>query len=202
MIPDFLQMAVEDASMRLPGWQPAARCLAHVELILKVNPARVVEIGVYGGRSLIPQAMALKHLGNGGKIYGIDPWHRETAIAGVAPGQEADWRTKDFDGIHTDFMHAVETYRVRDEVVPIRARSDQAHSLFAPGSIDILHIDGSHAEQDAVADVVRYILRMRAGGHVWFDDSDFASTQKAISYLDSHAELVRDYEYFRLYRVP
>lgn len=202
MIPDFLRVAVEEAALHLTGFQPGSRCLAHVELILKANPQRVVEIGVYGGRSLIPQALALKHLGNGGKIYGIDPWRLDIALAGVTEGQRPDWSGKDFDRIHAKFIDDVYAYGVQDYVVPIRAKSQDARGLFADGSIDVLHIDGSHESEAAARDVRQYVPRVKHGGYVWLDDSDFKSTQQAVGFLDVLATIVKDYGSYRLYQVP
>ena len=39
----------------------------------------VVEIGVWGGKSLVPMANALRANGSG-KIYGIDPWDNQESI--------------------------------------------------------------------------------------------------------------------------
>src|SRR5215468_10710070 len=84
-----IQSAIRD----LPGWPHPMKEKHLAHLILQLKPQLVVEIGVYGGRSFIPQAMALKH-NKSGFIYGIDPWDSEAVKRNAAenedwfPGQE------------------------------------------------------------------------------------------------------------------
>ena len=57
----------------LPGWCELDKARMMCGLILREQPEVVVEIGVYGGKSLVPQALTLRH-NRKGIIYGIDPW--------------------------------------------------------------------------------------------------------------------------------
>ena len=73
------QKALESMS-QCTGWCSIAKGEFLVDLVLKHQPKVIVEIGVWGGRSLIPMASALKSLGEG-IAYGIDPWDSlESAI--------------------------------------------------------------------------------------------------------------------------
>ena len=44
------------------------------------RPKVIVELGIFGGRSLLPQALQLRDNGDGGIIYGIDPWTKAAAL--------------------------------------------------------------------------------------------------------------------------
>ena len=201
MIPPGLEETIRKAALMLPGWQSPERSLAHAMLALSERPKCMVEIGVYGGRSLIPCALVLKW-NQFGKVYGIDPWHKETAVHGVPEKDKDGWSYMDFSKIHEGFMNAVRDYGVEDYVVPIRAKSQDARSLFGFGEIDILHIDGSHDEEDAVQDVKSYLPLMKhPGGYIWLDDTDFPSLKRAVRLLDDRAELQQNHGTFRLYRV-
>ena len=45
------------------GWATAEKCCTLASLVLANKPALAVEIGVWGGRSLLPVAMAMKAIG-------------------------------------------------------------------------------------------------------------------------------------------
>ena len=71
------------ACMRqLEGWCSEQKASILVELVLKTRPEKIVEIGVFGGKSLVPMACALKENGSG-KIYGIDPWSSAESVVGA-----------------------------------------------------------------------------------------------------------------------
>ena len=66
--------------------------------------------------------------------------------------------------------------------------------------VDILHIDGGHAEENALEDVRVYVPLVRKGGYVWFDDSNWPSTQAAMRKLEETCRLENDQGTYRLYR--
>jgi len=63
----------------IPGWCSDEKAQAMMDLVFSEQPQVCVEIGVFGGSSVFPTAMALRRLGNG-VIYAIDPWKTEEAI--------------------------------------------------------------------------------------------------------------------------
>ena len=58
---------------QLEGWCSEDKAGILIDLIVKYKPQVIVEVGVWGGKSLVPMANALRANGSG-KIYGIDPW--------------------------------------------------------------------------------------------------------------------------------
>lgn len=169
-------------------------------LIRKVEPDVCVEIGVFGGKSLINTALALKENGNG-MVYGIDPWRTEVCLEGNAPNEDPEfWHSIDLDAVHYDCMRAIWQHELDDYAVVIRAKSLNAHHLFPDGSIDILYIDGGHSEDAARDDVVCYGPSVRDDGYIWIDDTNYDSLKLAISILEKQCTLLKDFGHCRLYQ--
>lgn len=195
-----LQKDIEDFINRKPppeGWCEVPKALAMAELILTTKPKTVVEIGVFGGRSLVPQAMALRENGKG-KIYGIDPW---SWVANVDAETDQErmkwWATVPLEEIHRKCMGEIAAYALEDYVTIIRDCSHKCKELF--GEIDILHIDGNHSETTSTRDVENYVPKVNANGWVWMDDTDWASTQHALSVLKQSCILIQDNVKWQLY---
>jgi predicted O-methyltransferase YrrM len=167
----------------LHGWCNAEKAIAMAELVLEKHPNTIVEIGVFGGRSLIPQAMALRE-NKKGTIYGIDSWRTRDTLEGNISDADKEWWSKSVDlhGIHASCMDAIWAAGVDQQCVIIRNASQHVPKLF-PGGIDILHIDGCHSEQSSVRDVQLYVPQMNYGSYIWFDDASWPTTQKAIGLL-------------------
>jgi cephalosporin hydroxylase len=170
-------------------------------LIWKVKPDVCVEIGVFAGKSLINTALALKENGHG-VVYGIDPWRKETALEGNVPEMEdpAYWDSIDLDAVHWDCMRAIWQHEVEKHAVVIRASSNDCHQLFWMRTVDILYIDGGHTEAASTLDVMNYIGKVKAGGHVWMDDTNYETLKSAIELVERQCVMVKDFGHSRLYK--
>src|SRR5690348_13441140 len=98
--------------IKLEGWTTPERGIEMAELIVEMKPKVVVEIGVFGGRSLIAQALAIRdneRRGYGkGMIYGIDPWKVDYALEGENVENQKWWKENvDLHGIHKGCMDAI-----------------------------------------------------------------------------------------------
>lgn len=183
----------------MEGWVTPERGVEMADLILETKPTMVVEIGVFGGRSLLAQGLALKANGQG-RIYGIDAWKPEAALEGENEANR-DWWTKNVDlhQIHRLAVEAIWKHGLDEYAVLLRCPSQFCAELFAQG-IDILFIDGNHSEPASCRDVVLYLPHVRPGGYVWFDDCDWSSTQKALGLMAQQCDVVRDCGHYRLYK--
>lgn len=170
-----------------PGWAWEEKCLklaAHAS-VGDVN--LVVEIGVFGGRSLVPMALALRWR-NCGIAYGIDPWRKDFALEGmdqVADAAHIDWWSHkvDLDAIYRTAQRDIYDNGLSRRCVLLRMTSQEAAPLFSPREIDLLHIDGQHTELVSCRDVTTWVPLVRQGGIICFDDTNWASTQKAVGML-------------------
>jgi predicted O-methyltransferase YrrM len=180
------------------GWLSLERAYEMYDLVRQIQPAYVVEIGVFGGRSLIAQALALKDIGKG-KIIGIDPWKKETAVTAQPDDDQAAWwrDNVDYYRIHQGCMEAVWKFSLDRFVNIIRASSQECADLIP--RCDIIYIDGGHSEESSCRDVEIYLPKVKQNGSIWFDDADWKTTQKALAMLDAKCKMVRDCVSYRLY---
>jgi predicted O-methyltransferase YrrM len=177
-----------DAEAKLAGWCSREKALTIVRIVLEERPKTCVEIGVFGGRSLMPCAAALRHNGEG-EIYGIEAWSPNIAIEQATNAVNDDWWSKvDFAGIKREFYRFAAATNLTPHVRLIEAPSGRAAALF--DTIDFLHIDGSHSMVNAAEDVILYARKVRSGGIVVFDDVNWASTAPARELLGALCDTV------------
>ena len=168
----------------LKGWCDLYKALPLAHFILANKPETLVEIGVFGGKSLIPMGLALKQIGRG-IAYGIDPWKKEPTLEGEQNADNLEWWSSvDLHDIHKGAAEAIWVNDLDKHVALIRSTSEACHGLFT--DIDLLHIDGNHSELVSVRDVRLYLPRVAVGGSIWFDDCEWESTKQAQLIIESH----------------
>lgn len=173
------------------GWCCFEKAAKFAQLIQEKKPKLCVEIGVFGGSSYIPQALALKENGLiGSEIYGIDPWTTDAALEEMQAEEHRDWWTKlNINQIYEHCVDNIVKYKVEDYCKIIRDKAENVVNQFADESIDILHIDGNHSEELSYKDAVLYLPKVKVGGIIFFDDiwwtevDNHVTTRKAITYL-------------------
>lgn len=130
-----------------------------------------VDIGVYRGRSLFPQAIAHKHY-TGGVVYGIDLWSAEEAK------EENNLELKE----RIDrFVRKTDFEAIYEEVEAIRREC----RFFG-----LVHIDGNHDTERVTEDVSLYLPRVVRGGFVVLDDVSWDSVRPAYEQLAAEAMLI------------
>lgn len=160
--------SIRQIQPKLPGWCPPEKAEALAAIVLAIRPAVSVEIGVWGGSSFIPIALAHKYVGSG-VVIGIDPWDKSESVKNETPENMAWWSDQDHEKIFGMFSAIVSQLGLEQFAQVWRKTSDRANP---PNVIDLLHIDGSHTDQ-AVRDVVRYASKVRPGGFCVMDDLDW-----------------------------
>lgn len=172
------------------GWCTHEKAEKMMDLIFDTHPQVCVEIGVFGGSSIYPTASALKYLGSG-VVYAIDPWSREECLKGYAPTDPNYiwWNQVDQEKIYQGFEAMLQRFELTPYSKTLRMTSREALAQFEDESIDILHIDGNHTEQIALADAKMFLPKVKKGGYIWFDDANWKSTNKATMYLNEHCVL-------------
>lgn len=170
------------------GWCSMQKADFMLDLILTHKPKKVVEIGVWAGKSLINMARALRANGLG-KIYGIDPWDSNASVEGIEDeGSQYFWRIVDHGQIYRGLVNQLEVCRLTDYVELIAKTSEAAPPI---EEIDILHIDGNHCEEPSLIDVKKWAPLVKKGGFIIFDDmlwveNNKFTTQKAVEWLDEN----------------
>ena len=187
---------IKSALPQIHGWCCFEKASKFAEYILDRKPDVCVEIGVFGGSSLMPQAMALKE-NRKGMLYGIDPWTNETCLEEMQNEENKEWWAKlDIESIYKHCAENLKAYQVEDFCKLIRGKSEDVVDQFEDNSVDILHIDGNHSEALSYKDAVLYLPKVKTGGIVFFDDiwwtevGNYVTTRKAITYLLDHCERI------------
>lgn len=167
-LPQLFERAVSAATSS-PGWCDATKAATLASLVVAYKPNLVVEVGVYGGSSLFPMAIAVKETGQG-KVIGIDPWDKAIAVNNQTTNEDREWwMNQDYEKLYSDVLRGIDERGLRDYCSIIRKPSDHVDPPFGIG---IFHCDGSHNDQ-AIRDVVRYAPRVEIGGFCVTDDSDW-----------------------------
>lgn len=184
----------------LPGWAPVNKMLDMSSLVLYTRPKLVVELGVFGGKSLFPMAYAIRSNGIG-RIVAVDPYTNEDAIAGVLLTDHQEWwKSVNLYEIKCRVFKDAEKYEIDTVIEWVIETSLKASSRFNLNTIDILHIDANHSEEFALSDVKTYLPLVTQNGYIWLDDTDWPSVQSAIDYISDKCTLIKDYGKFRLYQ--
>lgn len=180
----------------IDGWCEKEKAKKLYDIIYELKPSICVEIGVFGGSSLLPQALALKH-NNKGTIVGIDPWTNSCAIEEMENQANKNWwGSVNLEAVYKKFLEKVKLYEVENFVQVFRNKSSEVVNRFEDNSIDVLHIDGNHCEKLSYADAVDYYPKVRVGGYIFFDDINWSentkdiSTQKGVNYLLQYCEKI------------
>lgn len=188
----MIKRLVEEAKGILPtiqGWCTIEKATKLIELIVSNKLETCVEIGVFGGSSLVPQAMAIRYNG-GGLVYGIDPWENNSALEEmVHPDHRKWWGELNYNTIYNDCVKNLEKQKLSKYCKLMRAKSEDVVNEFKDESIDLLHIDGNHSEVLSYKDATLYLPKVKKNGYIMFDDiwwcevENHVTTRKAIVYL-------------------
>lgn len=157
---------IEDILPTLPGWCSPKKATVLASTVVAMHPKVTVEIGIFGGSSFLPLALAHKAI-DCGIIWGIDPWSQEAGVEAQTEEESRKWWANlDYNKLHDDFQQKLrDTGTARYSEIYRRRSRD----VVPPPVIDLLHIDGAHSDE-AVEDVTRWASHVRMGGMVCCDD--------------------------------
>lgn len=185
---DKLKNEVFECMKTLEGWCAPEKAGILIDLILKTKPDTIVEIGVFGGRSLIPMAYALRS-NKRGIIYGIDPWSSFESTQWVMEEVNKHyWTIVDHEGIMRGLIDKIDQLGLQNHIRLIRATSFDTPPIY---DIDILHIDGNHSDTTSYYDVTKWGSFVKSGGLIilddmsWFENNMYTQT-RSIEWLDTH----------------
>lgn len=191
----FVKEEAVALSQSVYGWCSDEKAAAFAQLVLDVQPEVCVEIGVFGGKSLLPVASALKALGKG-VVIGIDPFDGEVASKNYDPILESSdvayWAQVDFKGLYSHLANQLRKYSLNEYVLLIKNTSDTPTFLLPP--IDILYIDGCLTEAASSQDVSLYLPLVKKGGYIWVSNVAFEERQAAIEILETACDFVKAIE--------
>jgi hypothetical protein len=177
---------------QLEGWCSEKKAGVLIDLVLKTQPETILEIGVYGGKSLVPMACAVKE-NKRGKVYGIDPWEPDASLEDMHNDANRDyWGKLNYNKILGGLIQKIATFDLKNQIELIRNTSANAPIIY---NIDVLHIDGNHSDATSWVDVTKWVPFVRSGGWIIFDDmtwyeNGIYTTGRAVQYLDQYCKRV------------
>ena len=140
---------VKELIRDVPGWLSDEEGEALYELARECSGKGViVEIGSWKGKSTICLGLGSR-AGNGVRIFAVDP--------------HADYR-------HGEFKENIERAGIADLVTPVKGLSQDVVGDFDE-PIELLFVDGSHAEDDVRHDFETWVPKVVDGGVVAFHDT-------------------------------
>ena len=165
-----LQQEILNATENLDGWCEPGKQLTLAHLVLALRPSVIVEIGVWGGKSLIPMAMAALKIPNTimlPRIVAIDPWSAEESVKGQENANKDWWGNQaQHDLVHGRFITAITRLGIKGFIQVERTSSDRVAII---RNIGLLHVDGNHGSQ-ALKDVMKFAPSVAEGGVCVLDD--------------------------------
>src|SRR5262249_40158001 len=127
------------------------------EIVGRLRPRVVVELGTYSGSSFAAFCQAMQACGIEGACHGVDLW-------------EGDIHMGKFD--ETLYREISEYLAQRYPGIARLVRKDftQAAADFEDGSIDLLHIDGTHTFEAVSSDFATWLPKLSRRGVVLLHD--------------------------------
>lgn len=160
-----------------------------------------VELGVFGGRSLLPFAIAAKEFERG-KVFGIDPYDNNACLEGINDTKNnVWWQSLDLDYVYRKALSFIDKYELSDFCTIERIRSDFGASLFKDDSISIIHQDSVHNTDVIVSELNLWIPKLRSGGYWIVDDTDWEETLEGYSKLKDYGlTLIQDFKSWQVWQ--
>lgn len=186
----------ENTSKDSYGWCSKEKREAIIALILNAKPRICVEVGVFGGSSFLPMALALSHL-QAGKAYAIDSWSNTDCIK-YMPDDDLNkswWARINLSFIEESFTQKIQSRKLKKICTVYKQDSVKAASNFKNNSIEFLHWDGNHSLKGAQKEFQAYVPKVKSGGYILVSDvmwlaSNKNPIQEAVEELFKTCELI------------
>lgn len=177
----------EHIFLRMEGWCKPHKANRLFELVLETDAKYSVELGVFGGKSLIALALGHKYKGSG-VAFGFDPWNNKACIEdeGNDPKNDHWWATLDMEAIHQSCLHHLKINGLEGFCETIRLRNQGMAQIFANETLDIIHQDGNHNYKAITGELKSWIPKLKIGGLWIADDTSWAETQDGYSTMPSY----------------
>lgn len=168
----------------LHGWGSDAPIFD--ELVERVRPSLIIEVGTWKGANAIHMADASKKLGLGTTIVCVDTW-----LGSVEMWQDQSDETRygslglkhGYPQLYYQFLANVVRTGHADCIIPFPQTSAIAARWFAKRGVqaDLIYIDASHDYDDVLADLRAYRPLVRLGGVMFGDDRNtFIDVDRAL----------------------
>lgn len=165
---------------RLDGWCTQKKAQRIYDLTKEIKSELTVESGVFAGKSLIPLALAHKHL-NIGKCISFDPLSKNASGEYYDP-TDANyiwWNAINYDDIYNKLIKNLHIFDVYNYVDFHRKKSSECINLFTDESIYVFHQDSNHSEEISCLEIELFNSKIKKNGFWIMDDTNWETTKKA-----------------------
>lgn len=157
---------------KVDGWNSDAPIFR--ELIERVRPEVIVEVGSWKGASAIHMAKICKELGLDTKIYCVDTWLGAPEFWKNQNGGERDLFQKfGYPSVYFHFAANVHDAGFAGEIYPVPVPSSIGAKLIPDA--DLIYIDGDHSRKAVNDDIQAFWPKLTAGGAMFGDDYNNAA---------------------------
>ena len=154
--PDFESEKLNYELIRFAPWS-GHRNFAY-DFTAWLEPKNIAELGSHYGCSAFAFTQAVKDMGFDTAMYFIDTW-------------QGDDFTKKYDNdVFTVFSDTVKKYYAPLKINMLRMTFDEARDKFEDGSLELLHIDGSHHYEDVKHDFETWLPKVSKTGIIMLHD--------------------------------
>lgn len=165
---------------KVMGWFKPTQKDWYVEQIKKIKNGIVVEIGVYGGASILSVADIAKN--NGVKIYGIDPWEQiDEANGEKLIGEDKIILQTRLLKCRVNLENILKKLNYTNiNLIQGKSQDDYVINKFDDNSIDIVFVDGNHSYESVFMDLSLWYLKVKGGGMIAGHDWKWDSVNSAV----------------------
>jgi len=160
------------------GWHHPRQAALSKRLTKHIKNGLIVEIGVFGGVSLLN--IAEQCMTNGTRMVGIDPW--ELTVPNDGHGKKLSnyrFMKGNLVDARNNLIKICKELKY-DHISLIKDFSHLAVGTFEDATIDLLYIDGEHTYNAVKMDLELWFSKMKQNSVIWGDDWHKDGVRKAV----------------------
>jgi predicted O-methyltransferase YrrM len=164
------------------GWASSPRISQYIDFVKKIKNGKIIEIGVYGGASLLEICDMCED--NQNIIFGIDPWETNNYSNGNLLNENTSPTLNEFH------HHMSKNRKMLEKIIKeekydkfvnlIVEKASEASKKFDDKTIDLIYIDGSHDYGSVFQDLQIWYSKIKRSGLIWGDDYNWEGVQLAL----------------------
>lgn len=184
-----LKLEVSSFMETIPGWCSNEKAALIINTIINNKCVLCVDIGTFAGKSLFSIIQAVKYQKTG-KIIGIDSWDSQIAIENLdgTPQDKEWWKNLDYDDLYRRTNDLVKKTNLESDCIIFKQTSESLVSSFEDNSIDFIHFDGSHKQEEIFNNIMLYYPKIKDGGFILLNDSNWLCMGKSLVFLLEHTQ--------------
>lgn len=160
---------------KLSGWCQQHKAERLYDLVVEHKPKIIVELGVYGGRSLVALAEAAQITNS--TVIGVDPYSVLEMQQHNLDGSEIKFTPPDLKMIMKEATDAILHYK---DVTLLEMTSGAAFESFPYREVNMIHIDANHSSYAVLADLNMWSRKLAPNAIVVMDDINWETVADAI----------------------